>query len=516
MIKRYFTRDSRWVRLLVVIVFLFGFVNNMNAQEARRVSMDFQDAALKDVLKIFSQQAGLNFVATENIESKRITLYLDGVSVQDALDSIISANNLTYEQAPGSAVFIVKESGRARVEMLTKVYPINFARLSDVAVTGSGKSQISDIKTVLETILSKNASGQPFGNIVVDKRTNSIVVTSIADDFSVIEETINKLDTLTPQALIEAEIVEIKTNALKSLGLEWGGTSDGTFVSFTGPIRSTKFPFIRKSGPFVDRLISGAEDSHTLGTMSLAEFSLVIKALETEGNAQYLAKPRIMALNNETAEIKITSDTVVGVKRTSVTDTGEVIEEAERVETGITLKVTPTINKEGYVTMTLEPEVSRAIQSNFFSQFVDPAKRSAKTTVMVKNGQTIAIGGLLQTDEENSNRQTPYVSHIPFLGKLFRRKQDTISKTELIIFITAHMIKDVTEILPEPVEDFTTQKEEADLVLGDAPVLERELLGAPVQEPPFTEDEKKVADIREEEIKKTVLRLRKKRDISKR
>jgi len=492
--------------LIIALIFISTSVVTLNAQEIRLVSMDFQEAALKDVLKVFSQQAGLNFVATTNIESKSITLYLDGVSVQDALNSIMKANSLTYEQAPGSNVFIVKESGRSKIDLETRVYALNFARLSGASGEGS-KTQVSDIKSVLDNLLSKGEDGSAPGSIVLDKRTNSIIVTSIPEDFVTIEETIKKLDAMTPQALIEAEIVEIQTSSLKRLGLEWGG-SDGTFVRFTGPVKVTHFPFIRQSNPFSRSLIgtstsqtttstdtativeTAAQDP-TLGTLSLQEFSIVLKALETMGEARYLAKPRIMTINNETAQIDITADTVIGVKTTSVTDTGEVVEEAERTETGISLKVTPTINKQGFITMTLEPEVSRAVQSPMFVNFADPAKRSAKTTVMVRDGQTVAIGGLLKTDETKDNRKLPGLSRIPFIGKMFQRDTKSSYTTELIIFITAHAIMDV--------EELNSTDKACDDVKEPVKVAEAEHVH--------------VADNREAEIKKSVMKLRKKRDL---
>ena len=488
--------------LILISLILFMITGDMPAQEMRSISMDFQQASLKDVLKVFSQQAGLNFVATENIEDKKITLYLDNVAVRDALDSIMSANNLTYEQAAGSAVFIVKESGKAQIYMVTKVHSLNFARIS--AAGEGATSEITDIKPVIESLLSKGPDGQTLGSVVIDKRTNSIIITAPPADFAMIEETIRKLDSITPQALIEAEIVEIQTGALKALGLEWGG-SDGTFVRFTGPTKITHFPFIRNKNPFSRSLLGDPQSSSTvaegdvvstttisqdptLGVLSLEEFSLVIKALETENMARYLAKPRIMSLSNETAEIKITSDTVIGVTKSSVKDTGEVIETAERVETGVSLKVTPTVNRKGYITMTIEPEVSRATQSPFFVNFADPTKRSAKTTVMVKDGQTIAIGGLLKTDEEDTGRSVPGLSRIPLIGNLFRSKGKRTVQTEIIVFITAHAILDADDAAQtaKAIKEYDAQAHAFDAL--------------PAQQ-------------REEEIQKTVMRLRRKREL---
>lgn len=490
---------------MIIVLFLFMITGDIPAQQSASISMDFQQAALKDVLKIFSQQAGLNFVATDNIEDRKITLYLDGVTVHDALSSIMSANNLAYEQAEGSSVFIVKEIGKARIDLVTKVYSLDFARISVSKEGAAGDT--SNIESIINNLLSKDIDGKKMGSIVVDKRTNSLIVTTISSDFPVIEETIKRLDSITPQALIEAEIVEIQTGALKTLGLEWG-SSDGTFVRFTGPTKITHFPFIRQKNPFSKSLLGNVTTTDstttvndvtttasdisqipTLGVLSLEEFSMVLKALENEGMAHYLAKPRIMTVNNETAVIKITADTAIGIKKTSVSDTGEVISEAERIETGITLKVTPTINRKGYITMSIEPEVSRAVPSPYFVDFVDPTKRSAKTTVMVKDGQTIAIGGLLKNHEEDSNRKVPGLSNIPFFGHLFQSKNKRTVQTEIIVFVTAHAILNAGDAT----EAAAAIKDSAGKGL-------------------FSKDPIP-ADMREAEIKKTVMRLRKKREV---
>lgn len=494
---------STAIAVILLLLIVTVAVRAADTLSPRSISMDFQEAALKDILKVFSQQSGMNFVASKNIEGRRITLYLDGVTVEDALNSIMKANNLAYEQESGSSVFVVKDSGTAKIPLMTKVYTLNFVRLQGIgeeAATTTGSSGTEedqeDIELVLKTILTKGDDGKQLGSIVIDKRTNSIVVTAIPEDFPLIEKTIAELDSATPQALIEAEIVEIQTSAIKKLGLEWGGTTSGTFVSFTGPERSTKFPFIRKSGPFQDRLLGGVAETNVMGTLSLSEFSLVIKALETEGMARYLAKPRIMALNNETAEINITADTIVGVKTTSQTTTGSITEEPERVSTGVSLKVTPTINRNNYITMTVEPEVSRAIRSTFFTNYADPSKRAAKTTVMIKGGQTIAIGGLLKSDEETSNRSTPGLSNVPFLGNLFKRDNVEQSGTELIIFITAHVIRNA-----EDAEGYIPASESRQQEQGYQPAA-------------MSQAEAAGSGEREEEIRKTVIKLRKKREVA--
>ena len=120
------------------------------------ISMDFQDADLKDVLKVFSQQAGLNFIASENIKDRRITLYLDEVLVEDALNTIMGANNLTYEQKEDSKIFVVKEWGRPEVETITKVFPLQYARVKGYELTAAGEEKKESKAIGIEDIIVVN------------------------------------------------------------------------------------------------------------------------------------------------------------------------------------------------------------------------------------------------------------------------------------------------------------------------------------------------------------------------
>ncbi len=501
------------IKILFVAFYIATFVCypgiNYAEESSRQISMDFQEASLKDVLKIFSQQAGLNFVAAREIEDKKVTLYLDGVSVQDALDSIINANNLAYEQKPGSSVFIVKPSTASRVKLVTKVYGLNYARVAPpssstttegTATSGEGTAQAGDIKSIIENLLSKDEGGKLFGSVIIDPRTNSLIITSVPEDFPLIEATLAKLDAQTLQVMIEAEIIEVQTTAIKKLGLDWGGTSTGTFFTFSGPSRDTGFPFVRETGILSRSLLGGSiADSRgrtiaasstgtVFGNLTLSEFRIVLKALEKENKARYLAKPKIMVINNQTAEIKIAEDTAVGTTTTSQATTGTTSTTAERVETGVILTVTPTINKDDYITMELRPEVSR-VQTSNVSGYFDPTKRSARTTVMVKNGQTLAMGGLLKADTTDNDRAVPGLSKIPLFGKIFKSKDYQNISTEIIIFVTCYIVKPEME----------KQQKTAEF--------------APAAAGEVNQPSEAVATERDNEIANTVTRLRKRREI---
>lgn len=424
------------------------------AKVALTISMDFKDANLKDILKIFSQQSGLNFIASEDIAERKVTLYLEGVSVSNALNSIISANNLSYEQKKDSNVFIVKESGKPKIATETRVFYLKYARVSSFEEENKqeggkignnkpkegGEKAAQGIVEAIEEILTEN------GNLSTDTRTNSLIITDIPSQFPMIEGALAKLDIKTPQVMIEVELLDTKLQTWEDLGLEFP-TSVG---QFTGPSRQTYFPFGKK-------LQTGATvtNTFTLGTLSLTQLSVVLDMLTKDTDTKILARPRILTLNNQPAEIKITADTAVGEITTSATEGITQTTEAERVETGISLKVTPQVSDDGYITMLIEPAVTDTQTGGTFgtTTYIDPHTRSARTFVRVKDAETIVIGGLIKSEDTETIKKVPWLGDIPFLGLFFRNKDIDREERELIIFITPHIVKEEVYLAELPAEE---------------------------------------------------------------
>ncbi|UCB57502.1 MAG: hypothetical protein JSV30_02665 [Candidatus Omnitrophota bacterium] len=446
---------KRRVVLLVPLALFLVFGLGLNLSRAQSgdelgqesglpvISMDFQDADLKDVLKVFSQQAGLNFIASESVKERRVTLYLDKVSVEDALNTIMTANSLSYEQKKDSKIFIVKEWGRPEVETITKVFPLQYARVKGYELTAAGQearqSEEIGIKEVIEKIVSQ------FGQVIEDSRTNSLIVTDVRSQFPKIEKTIKELDIKLPQVMIEAEIIEASLETIDKLGIEWGTATDGIVASAYGAGRSSTFPFtkpnnMRKVGP------AGNVDNLYLGYISAMNLGGTLAMLARDTDSKILARPKVLTLNNETAEIKITAETVIASEQQEIASTGGGIDRAivspERVETGVTLKVTPQINTQGEITMIIEPSVINTKVSSILANALDPHTRSVKTTVTVADGETVIIGGLINTEDEKIMRKVPFLGDIPLLGSLFCKKDDSSEDKELIIFITPHLAKE--------------------------------------------------------------------------
>jgi type IV pilus assembly protein PilQ len=457
---------------LIPLLLLLGLSLTLQFAESETatsptISMDFQDADLKDVLKVFSQQAGLNFIASEHVKQRKVTLYLDSVSVGDALNTILSANNLTYEQEKESRIFVVKEWGRPDVETITKVFPLQYARVTGSELTQSGiglrgGGTDAGIKEVIKELLTE------YGRIIEDARTNSLIVTDLPTQFTKIEQTIKQLDIKLPQVMIEAEVIEASLDTIDKLGIDWGNLTTGALLSAKGAARPDSFPWTKNpsiAGP------DGNPTSLYTGYISAMELGGTLAMLTKDTDTKILARPKILTLNNETAEIRITSDTAVSSATTQIGTEGGLgtsTTTIERFETGVSLLVTPQINKSGEITMFIEPSVVTVKSSALLSNVSDPQTRSAKTTVTINDGDTVIIGGLIDTEDEKIFRKVPFLGDIPVLGNIFTKRDDSTQDRELIIFITPHLVSTEKETaglpereLPWSDEDLAIKKEEA-------------------------------------------------------
>lgn len=431
-------------------------------EKAQTISMDVTEAYLEDVLRLLSRQAGINFVASEAVREKKVTLYFDRVPISEALDTILKANSLTITSQGSSNLFVVTESGAPGISTVTRVYQLKYARvvptagevsktfgmsgsLINATFTGEGGGAAAPssaaaatgggILDIIKSLLTEH------GSAIADPRTNSLIVSDISERIRVIDETIVKLDIKPKQIYIEAEVLEVTLDTLRRIGIEYG-TSAGTIATYDGPVRTTFFPYSLG-------LLDGATQTHTLGTFSLANMDALLKLLATEKDVKFLARPRLLTLSNEVAEIRIISEAVTGITSSSQSDTGTITEEPERTTVGTILRVTPLVNDNKHVTMIIEPEVSRVIQSSTFSSFLDPTRRIARTSVMIPNGGTAMIAGLISTESSDGSRRIPGLGDLPIIGLPFKRTETEKKNTEILLFITPHILEDAEGLKPK-------------------------------------------------------------------
>ena len=459
-----------------------------NVEEAspldRKVSIRVSNVPISVFLNSITTQAKINFIMSEEFANKKVTASLTRVTVREALDTLLRVHGLAYQRIGKSDSYVVTKRSNDAPDTITKIYTLSYISLSGVGggsgsasgelnsllspgssggdmgggvgggATSSGSTGGSDGASEITGIIKSMMSS--VGRIATDPRTNKLIITDVPEVFPPIENILAELDVRPPQILIEAQIVEVNKSSGLNLGFEYGG-ADGTLVSATGPSRTFDLDYVRGTGikgwnyifPKSDSSSSsggsgggsGGEgedsDGDEAGVLNFAAFNIVLKSLLTRGEAKYLGKPKVVTLNNKTATITTSTDATVGYTQSlsGGGDTQMTTQSAERKPVGLTLQVTPQVNREGYVTLFVQPTYSDVISSGF-ENTKDTVTRAASTLVRVKNGQTVVIGGLLTSRETEQVRKVPLLGDIPILGWLFTSKTSTKSTTDLVIFIT--------------------------------------------------------------------------------
>jgi type IV pilus assembly protein PilQ len=448
------------------------FVSYLNAQEQSSysageasISMDFKDAGLKDILKVFSMQSGLNFIASEAVQDRKVTLYLDKVPLSQAMDKIFSANNLSYELDNKANIFVVKEWGKMETETVTEVFYLKNATVSISSLKeelsknlSKGKDANSSSSNSRDkfkeegaggiTVAVKNLLSKGIGSLIEDFRTNSLIVTDTPMKMKVISQVIASLDVAVPQVMLEVEMLDVSKDAVDKMGFEFG---DSPFTAvLTGATAATGFPY----GSWGKILNAGK------GSLSINPdgYQMQLNFMRSQADTKFLARPKLLTLNNETAEISITKDEAVEATPDYSTNTsgatyitGFTIKRATELSLtgkgiGISLRVTPQINLEtNEITMVINPESSATTVSSFSTidtPILDPEVRSSKSIVKVKDGETVILGGLIHQDKSVVMKKLPILGDLPFVGVFFRHKNQSIGlERELIIFITPRIVR---------------------------------------------------------------------------
>jgi len=413
----------------------------------KKISINFYNADIRNVLDFISQQTGINFVYGGDVQGK-ITLRLKDVVFDDAFNIILKMSGLVAQREASNIVRIITPDAlkkeRAKAVSFTRVIPLRFARAQDV-------------QKQLQSISIEGISA----TIGIDQATNSLIITTTSDALKRYEELIKLFDVKPRQVMIEAKIVEVDYSKGLDLGVAWQGVF-GPESAATGKIEKTigdgtvKFEWdtsqqsykAETSGGKIETsgitppvyFGGGAASSQGLffnlgGVYDRALLESAIAALASKGKSKILSNPKIVAMNNEQAYI--ISGEQVPYTQTTVTPTGTT-QSTSFTDVGIKLTVTPTINSDEYVTLEVKPEVSTVRQ--FLPEGPWIVTRSATTKVMVKNGDTVVIGGLIREEELNSMQGVPFLSELPILGYLFKRHQNTKDRVELLVFITPHII----------------------------------------------------------------------------
>ncbi len=420
---------------------------------SKSIFIDVKDASLVNVLKIFSQQSGLSFIASPDVADKKVTLYLNKIPLNQALHMVLDANDLTYVMQEDTDVFVVKAKAMAAKNLITKVYQLKYATVSTSKLSASGSAGgASRGGGSLEDAL-KNAIS-PDGKVIEDGRTNSLIITDVPAQFENIESTIARLDVPVPQILVEVEMLDISKSVADKLGITYGATP----ITFTGGIKMVNYPFSTSSVAGETSTLATSSGTGNAagdfpGLWNANGMTAALNFLTQTTDARTLARPRILTLNNQTAEIQISTDQAIDVlPSSSSSGTAGSVQTftVDRYTTGVILNVTPQANLlTREITMHVNPRVIDLILSQvqppagIGGSIFDPQTRGSDSLLKLKDGQSMVIGGLMNNQTNNNVTKLPFLGDLPLIGSAFRSTNKTTTQRELIIFLTPHIIDDL-------------------------------------------------------------------------
>ncbi len=308
-------------------------------------------------------------------------------------------------------------------------------------------------------------------SVIADKPTNSLVIAASPNDYQSLLGVIQKLDKRRRQVYVQATIAEISLSKLESLGVQTSLMAGGINASAAGAAVIDPFNMLGSSSPQMAAIIKALSSSTNQRNSNLA---VIVSALTSNGALNILSTPNILTSDNKEAEIFVGENVPFVGSIQTVGGSGTTQQSVERKDTGILLKITPQITEGDYIKMDVYQEISAIKPTATSTSTVNPSdlittKRSAKTSVVVKSNETIVIGGLIGSKEQESINKVPFLGDIPLLGWLFKTKSTSVDKTNLIILLTPQVVKDaasmndITEKRRERFNEFLENTEPLDL-----------------------------------------------------
>jgi type IV pilus assembly protein PilQ len=479
-------------RILIIFFFLtFCSMTFCAAQEkddlisgpgTEKFSLNLDKSDILDVFKIISAKSGMNIIATPEVRGT-VTLNLVDVTWDKALEVILEINNLGYEKK-GNIIIIapiksIDSFNERNTALITEVFTLKYldAQLTQQTIiqllSPQGKTAILQTKNEAGWEFA-GGKGESFGkqkrvsDTDTATRSNVLIVTDIPRVIDKVREIIKKIDVRPAQVLISTKIIEVSKDALKDMGIDWGtgstGAESGGAVT-SNPISQNGNVTSSVGGNSIGSAITPNGFTGIGGTTGTAvsstfpfnvgsqvvfkkltgtQFEVIGHALEQNSKTNTLSSPQILALNNQEATILV--GTKYPILQSNITGAGSVGVTTVTLDyyqdIGVQLKVIPQVGIGGDISMVIHPAVTSYTDTVGTNQYPIILTREAETRVVMKDGETIVIGGLLIDEKTKSTSGVPILMDLPFVGKFFKRDTVSTNKLDLLIFITARVVKE--------------------------------------------------------------------------
>jgi type II secretory pathway component GspD/PulD (secretin) len=405
------------------------FLNNITFDDALEIILVSQNLAAErknNIIRVMTNNEYKNLYGRDYNEKRRMEWvklqYANPVDVFDVLKQVKSdVGKIIADQTSG--VIILIDTEEKLNEMMANIKALDTPVTTQVFELQYGK--VKDLKEQLESMISKGP-----GKVSIDERTNKAVIADLPERMNDIRRAITAFDESTRQVFIEAEIVQVVLNREYRRGISW-------------ELLRSKLDSLDLTGTFTSTF-TGANQEISVGTVATDKYNAVLQLLKIYGDTKVLSRPKLAVLNNEEAKILVGTKEAYVTQTLSQGDTTTVTSEnIEFIDVGVKLNVVPTINKDGFISMKIKPEVStvlETLETSLGSEIPIVETTESETVVKIKDGNTIIIGGLMKEEKTDTVQGLPILSRLPFVGMLFCNRYAQNRNTETIVFITPHII----------------------------------------------------------------------------
>lgn len=406
---------------------------NLKSKLTRPITIEFKDAPIQSVFESISKAAGINFIFDKEVRPDlRANLFVRDARIEDVIRFVLVTNQLEQRVLNANTLFIYPNTPQKQKdfqELQVRNFYLTNANAKDVAAMLKGMTKTKDM--------------------YIDEKLNLIVMRDTPEVIQVAERLVAAQDIAEPEVMLEVEVLEVGTNLLDNIGIQYPSQLSYSAVGAAGTPGTVTLPELlnRNAG---------------LVQVSLSNPALTLNLLHQDGDTNLLANPRIRVKNQEKAKV------MIGEKLPVVTNTiaatgGFNTQSVSYLDVGLKLDVEPRVYLDNEVSIKIGLEVSsvtKQIQNTDGSLIYQIGTRNASTVLRLKDGETQMLAGLIDNEDRKTANSVPGLGQLPIIGRLFSNRTDTASKTEVVLLITPHVIRNI--VRPEyPVEAFSSGTESA-------------------------------------------------------